>query len=51
MKDGETRRIDELLRCDTASISVSSSHANDENRFTAKRATTEIGHLATLVGP
>ncbi|MCP4641396.1 MAG: DUF4838 domain-containing protein, partial [bacterium] len=47
----EAMRLSDLLRKDTASVSVSSSHANDKNALTASRAQGAIGKLTELLGP
>jgi hypothetical protein len=47
----EARRAADLLRADKTSTSLSSSHANDENAFTATLAPGALDRLAKLLEP
>ena len=47
----EARRLADQLRDDTVSTTLSSSHANERNAFTASRATGALAHLSELLGP
>ena len=47
----EADRLADLLRQDTTSTTLSSSHANAADAFEATRATRALEHLAKLLGP